>query len=244
MKFTDRGGVILSIARDAPSPGDDEETVRLRFSVRDTGIGISREMLPHIFDDFTQVHPNAVKNTAERALGWPSAQTGAQTRRRHHRAIPARPGQRTDRHRILSPGGPGILRMLASEAARSKASPAPRPHPGRILLVEDNPVNVKVAELHLKKMGHAVTVAAIGPQALAFLKREPFDVVLMDVEFPGMDGIEVTRRIRSGTAGPERAGTPIVAMTAHVQADIRQRCIETGMNDYVAKPVNFSSLRP
>ncbi len=108
--------------------------------------------------------------------------------------------------------------------------------------MEDNPVNVKVAELHLEKMGHAVTVAVDGPRALAILTREPFDVVLMDLELPGMDGLEVARRIRSGGAGRDRSDTPVVALTAHALSDTRQRCLDAGMNDYVAKPVNFFEL--
>ncbi len=243
VKFTDEGGVILSFTRDAPLPGDDEKTVRLRFSVRDTGIGMSREMLPHIFDDFTQAHPERGEKCGGTGLGLAISRKLA---RKLGGDITAesQPGQGSvlTARATFRMAAPENLRMPAPEAVRSKAFPAPRPQPGRILLVEDNPVNVKVAELHLKKMGHAVTVAATGPQALDFLTREPFDVVLMDVELPGMDGIEVTRRIRSGEAGPKRAQTPIVAMTAHVLDNIRQRCIATGMNDYVAKPVNFFEL--
>ncbi|MFZ5812423.1 MAG: ATP-binding protein [Thermodesulfobacteriota bacterium] len=243
VKFTDEGGVILSFTRDAPLPGDDGKTVRLRFSVRDTGIGMPQEMLPHIFDDFTQVHPERGEKYGGTGLGLAISRKLA---RKLGGDITAesQPGQGSvlTARATFRVADPGNLPIRASDGIESKASPAPRPQPGHILLVEDNPVNVKVAELHLKKMGHAVTVAATGPQALAFLKQEPFDVVLMDVELPGMDGIEVTRRIRSGDAGPERAGTPTVAMTAHVQNNIRQRCLETGMNDYVAKPVNFFEL--
>ncbi len=243
VKFTDEGGVILSFTRDAPLPGDDGKTVRLRFSVRDTGIGMSQDMLPHIFDDFTQAHPESGEKYGGTGLGLAISRKLA---RKLGGDITAQsqPGQGSvlTASATFRAADPDDLRIRASDPARSKAPSPPQPQPGRILLVEDNPVNVKVAELHLKKMGHVVTVAATGPQALVFLKREPFDLVLMDVELPGMDGIEVTRRIRSGEAGPERAGTPIVAMTAHVQDNIRQRCIETGMNDYVSKPVNFFEL--
>mgnify|MGYP001806713243 CR=1 FL=1 len=111
-----------------------------------------------------------------------------------------------------------------------------------MLLVEDNPVNIKVAQLHLEKMGHVSTVAVDGLRALDALSREPFDVVLMDLELPDMDGIEVARRIRAGEAGAARAAAPIVAMTAHVSDEARERCLAAGMDSYMAKPVNFFEL--
>ncbi|QLA19529.1 PAS domain-containing protein [Desulfolutivibrio sulfoxidireducens] len=248
VKFTERGEVALSVTRDAAADTGDAKTVTLRFTVRDTGIGIPPERLPHIFDDFIQAHPDHGEKYGGTGLGL------AISRKLAHVLggdiqVTSREGQGSvfTATATFAPAGPEDVRPPASPAGADradKAAPpkAPRPRPGKILLVEDNPVNVKVAELHLEKMGHAVTVAEDGPKALTALAREPFDVVLMDLELPGMDGITTTRRIRLGEAGRDRTGTPIVAMTAHAQDDIRKQCLTAGMDDYMTKPVNFFEL--
>jgi CheY-like chemotaxis protein len=121
-----------------------------------------------------------------------------------------------------------------------------RPEPGhralRILLAEDNPVNVKVAAAYLGRRGHAFTVAQNGLEALDALASRPFDVVLMDLEMPGCDGLEATRRLRSGQAGPVNRSCPVIAMTAHALSGVRQKCLDAGMTDYLSKPLDFQAL--
>jgi PAS domain S-box-containing protein len=111
----------------------------------------------------------------------------------------------------------------------------------KILLVDDNQFNQMVAVLKLQKRGHAVTVTGSGSDALAALRREAFDLVLLDMQMPDMDGLEVTAAIRRGE---QAAGghVPIIAMTAHAQAEVRQRCLDGGMDGYVAKPVRDQEL--
>ncbi len=111
----------------------------------------------------------------------------------------------------------------------------------RILLAEDNKVNQKVASTMLTKRGHLVTIAENGKQALDILSRELFDLVLMDIQMPEMDGYEATRVIRQQekTAG---AHIPIIAMTAHALKGDREKCIEAGMDDYIAKPIKMEEL--
>ena len=111
----------------------------------------------------------------------------------------------------------------------------------RILLAEDNAVNQRVAVRLLEKRGHVTKVAVNGIMALQMLEAEAFDVVLMDMQMPEMDGFEATRRIRKREAGQGRH-TPIVAMTAHVMKGDRERCLDAGMDDYVAKPVHPADL--
>ena len=127
---------------------------------------------------------------------------------------------------------------------RVRHTPAPVSAPLarlRVLLAEDNPVNQRVAVGMLEKLGHHVTVVGDGEQALAAMDREPFDVVLMDVQMPVMDGFEATRAIRDREAHG-RPRTPVIAMTAHAMKGDRDRCLEAGMDDYLSKPVRREDL--
>ena len=110
--------------------------------------------------------------------------------------------------------------------------------PGRILVVEDNPVNQLVAVRMLEKLGHHADVAANGKEALDALRTIPYDLVFMDCQMPEMDGFEAAQRIRQGEAGQTRVGIPIIAMTARAMQGDREACLSSGMNDYVTKPVD------
>ncbi len=112
----------------------------------------------------------------------------------------------------------------------------------RILVAEDNQVNQLVALKILKKCGYNAVAVANGAEAIEALHNTRYDLVLMDCQMPVMDGFEATRRIRSGMAGPSNATIPIVAMTAHAMIGDRKRCLDSGMSDYLPKPVQFSLL--
>ncbi|MBN2170894.1 MAG: response regulator [Candidatus Krumholzibacteriota bacterium] len=135
-------------------------------------------------------------------------------------------------------GVPG--RSLAA-AARASRDHLPR-RPQKILLAEDNPVNQILAIRLLEKQGHEVQVVANGAEAIAALERERFDLVLMDVQMPEMDGLEATLRIREPDAKVLDREIPIIALTAHAMKGDRERCINAGMDDYVAKPLHAKSL--
>jgi CheY-like chemotaxis protein len=105
-----------------------------------------------------------------------------------------------------------------------------------ILLVEDNPINQKVAQRLLERAGHSVTLAANGREAVDHVCNRRFDLVLMDVQMPEMDGLEATVAIRQQEAGTDRH-LPIVALTAHAMVGDRERCLAAGMDGYVSKPV-------
>jgi CheY-like chemotaxis protein/HPt (histidine-containing phosphotransfer) domain-containing protein len=111
----------------------------------------------------------------------------------------------------------------------------------RILLAEDNPVNQRVASYLLQKVGHSVKPVGNGREAIAALERENFDLVLMDVQMPEMDGFEATQAIRNSEAKTGRH-VPIIAMTAHAMKGDRERCLQAGMDDYVSKPINKEDL--
>jgi CheY-like chemotaxis protein len=134
----------------------------------------------------------------------------------------------------------GDLGGLSSRAAPEPAEPiSQQARPLRILLAEDNAVNQKLALRLLSQMGHGAEVAADGAQAIAALEAGDFDVVLMDVQMPELDGLEATRRIRA--SWPERT-IHIVAMTANAMAGDREACLAAGMNDYISKPIRPAEL--
>jgi osomolarity two-component system sensor histidine kinase NIK1 len=112
--------------------------------------------------------------------------------------------------------------------------------PLQILLVEDNLVNQKLAARLLEKAGHAVTIAANGKEAIEQIACRQFDLVLMDVQMPEMDGLEATQTIRRQETGGRRL--PIVALTAHAMVGDREKCLEAGMDAYVTKPVQTQVL--
>ncbi len=135
---------------------------------------------------------------------------------------------------------PEAKRERVARAPRKQHSEPPKTQKLSILLAEDNPVNQKVALLFLKRMGFAADMAADGLEALRAVNRQDYDVVLMDLQMPEMDGFEVTRRIRSQI--PEDRQPTIIAMTAHALLGYRERCLEAGMDDYLSKPIQFEQL--
>ena len=142
-----------------------------------------------------------------------------------------------------------LMRTLSSllgerRVAGDEASPSERGFGGRrVLLAEDNPVNQKLAVRLLEPLGLAVVVAHNGREALEWLRREPFDAVLMDCQMPEVDGYAATRALRAGDCGPLNQSLAVIAMTAHALSGDREACINAGMSDYVTKPVELTRLR-
>jgi CheY-like chemotaxis protein len=153
---------------------------------------------------------------------------------------------------LTKPVGQSELLETVLQVLGTRAPPADRPSPGtpclseysqplHILLAEDNPVNRKVAVRLLEKQGHAVDVATDGREALEKLKLADFDLVLMDVQMPEMDGFEATAAVREMEKA-KGAHIPILAMTAHAMKGDRERCLAAGMDGYIAKPVRGHDL--
>jgi CheY-like chemotaxis protein len=136
---------------------------------------------------------------------------------------------------------PGLLETKSDEDKKrpEQESPVER---GRVLLAEDNPVNRKLAMTFLRRLGFEAEEVENGCQALELLGRDRFDLVLMDVQMPEMDGMEATRRIRAGQGGDDHMDIPIIALTAHAMHGDRERCLRVGMSDYLAKPIRMAEL--
>jgi signal transduction histidine kinase/CheY-like chemotaxis protein len=235
VKFTPRGSIRLDVRDLAPS---DAHSAHLQIAVSDTGIGIAADKLERIFAAFVQGDASITRQFGGTGLGLAISRELA-TRMGGDISVESVLGEgSTFRFEFRAP----IATPEASDRAAGELSLAEAGGPARdILLVEDNPTNQRLMAAILGKSGHRVRVAGSGEEALEILAARPFDLVLMDVQLPGIDGLETVRRIRAA-AGAAYAGVPVVALTANAMAGDRERCLAAGMDDYLAKPVRRAEL--
>lgn len=237
VKFTDKGQISLAVQVSAV----EKDFVQLHFSVQDTGIGIAAEKLECIFEAFTQADGSTARRFGGTGLGLTISRQLAQMMGGRLWAESV-PGRGSTFHFTARLGIPQTLHAPESgQSLASRQSAGDAPHSLRILLAEDNPVNQMLATRLLEKHGHRVALARNGREALEQIAAQAFDVVLMDVQMPELDGFEATAAIR------EREKTtgghlPIVAMTAHAMQSDHQRCLAAGMDGYVSKPININQL--
>jgi PAS domain S-box-containing protein len=240
VKFTDTGTVALTVGATEPR-GDGN--VELQFSVRDTGIGLSPEQLERLFQSFSQADASISRRYGGTGLGLAISKRLAEAMGGTMWAESAGPGKGSTFHvTIAAAVAPAAA---VSDAARSPDSLDLDPehatrHPLRILLVEDNAVNQKLALRLLAQMGYEADVAGNGLEALEAVERQRYDLVLMDVQMPEMDGLEATRRIVAEVPSEQRPW--IVAMTANAMDGDREACLDAGMNDYISKPIRVPEL--
>ena len=234
VKFTDRGRVVLEVIVLEAS----EEAVELRFSVRDTGIGIAEDQFDSVFDAFTQVDASSTRRHGGSGLGLAIV-----------RELADLMGGRVGVESQLDQGSTFWFELRLKIAAAPAAASAPVPReqvdvflpPAHILLAEDDAVNQMVVTAMLEKMGCVVDVVEDGDAACSAVAHKRYDLVFMDCHMPVMDGFEATRRIRDDEEGMD-AHTPIVALTADALAGDRERCLACGMDDYMTKPVKSALL--
>jgi two-component system, sensor histidine kinase SagS len=238
IKFTENGFVKVHL-RGIGAEDENSGKQALELIVEDSGVGIPADKLEHIFDKFTQADGSITRRFGGTGLGL------AITRR-----LVEMFGGKILVESEVGRGSKFTVQWTAEVAKHSKRVEVERPgtsgehvsFDGRapqVLLVEDNLVNQRVVLAILSKRGFQVGVAGNGLEALKALEKSHFDLVLMDVQMPYMDGIEATKKIRNEL---HLKSLPIVAMTAHAMNGDRERCLDAGMNDYVSKPVNAQTL--
>ena len=257
IKFTDDGFVSLTVLNHstlksrAPAEGTSRDEgfsqPGVVFQVQDSGIGIPEDKIDTIFSSFTQASENISRRFGGTGLGLSitknfvrllggsisvSSQKGGGSL-----FTVALPVEKT-----AQPEG-----SYAAWEEETSAGDAPvRDRAGEklaVLLVEDNPMNAEVAGLFLEQLGHTMSLAENGARALELLGEKEFDLVLMDLELPDMDGNMVTAKIRRGAGGARNTGIPIVSMTAHAFVEFRDECFAAGATDYLSKPVELDTLR-
>jgi CheY-like chemotaxis protein len=234
VKFTESGSITVAVR--ALEQSDDKVT--LEFKVRDTGVGIPADKQLQVFEKFTQADSSISRRFGGTGLGLAITL----------RLVEMHSGQIT----LDSREGEGstftvVLPYKIGSISRSDGVAPEQPLPAandtagklRVLLVEDNLVNQRIVSVILRKRGFIVDIANNGSEALAMMEQHEYQLVLMDVQMPVLDGLEATRHIR---ANPAWAQLPIIAMTAHAMNGDREDCMSAGMNGYISKPIHPDHL--
>jgi signal transduction histidine kinase/ActR/RegA family two-component response regulator len=241
VKFTARGRVALKVELTERSA----EGVRLRFTVQDTGLGMTADQMSRLFQPFTQADASTSRRFGGTGLGLAISRQLVE-RMGGRIDVASEPGQGSTFWVELPLGVVAQAPVSAQPVAtvtRLMSLPGAADHPElagvRVLLVEDNEVNQELAIALLERVGIQVTLASNGVQALACLQNGEFDCVLMDCQMPEMDGYTATRLMRQQ---PGLSRLPVIAMTANAMAGERQKVLDAGMNDHVPKPVPVGEL--
>jgi signal transduction histidine kinase/ActR/RegA family two-component response regulator len=253
LKFTEKGEVKLSITAPRITPTE----VILRFTVRDTGLGIAPEKLGLLFSKFSQVDASMTRRYGGTGLGLAICKqlaelmggevgVSSQVGQGSEFWFTARLGRQppTARRAAVGALSSSLAASVSASAAANVPTPAPQTAaPARILLADDNATNQLVAISLLKKFGYACDAVDNGVAAVRALAGHAYELVLMDVQMPSMDGHEATQRIRAGESGETKRQVPIIAMTAHTLSGDREACLTAGMNDYLCKPIEPLALK-
>ena len=242
-KFTNRGNILIQVSVEK----EEKRNITLRFSVSDTGIGIPANRLKALFTPFTQADGSTTRKYGGTGLGLAISKQLAQM-------MNGKIGAQS----VLGVGSTFWFtarfekvpdKQAEEEVLDNKVQKSPEaddapslPDKVRILLVEDNPVNQRVALAMLKKLGFRTDVVANGQEAVQALQTVPYDLVLMDCQMPEMDGFEATRAVRQKESATSSPSIPIIAMTASAMQADREKCLQAGMSDFIAKPVQQGEL--
>lgn len=235
VKFTDAGFVAVALAEDFALPGQ----ARFRITVTDSGAGISAATLPYVFDRFFQGDGSTTRRKGGAGLGLAIVKClvdalGGKVEVESTRGS----GARFD---VLMPLDPDTT-IEPAVPSPALASTPQAPRGIRILVAEDHDSNYAILERHLTNNGYSVRRAENGRLAVEFAALDRYDLILMDLEMPEMDGLEATRLIRLHEEQAGRPKSPIIALTAHALMGYREKCLQSGCTGYLAKPVRKDLL--
>jgi signal transduction histidine kinase/CheY-like chemotaxis protein/ligand-binding sensor domain-containing protein len=238
VKFTPAGSVTLAASADCPGEKAAGSPLRFSFSVADTGIGIPPERLDRLFKPFSQVDSSTTRIYGGTGLGLAIC-----------KALVERMGGAIEVETAPGEGSTFRFTCLAEPAEEGGAAgggeaaggqrPAGRSQVRRVLLAEDQPINQIVAVAMLEELGCQVTLAVDGRQAVEKAGAESFDLIVLDLQMPELDGLEAAGRIRRLEPA---AKTPIVLLTADVRPEVRERSDQQGIDDFLAKPVQLEDF--
>ena len=240
VKFTSQGSVrlVLTCQEPVPAPAGGPPRVELRIAVVDTGIGMDQQTIARLFTRFMQADPSSTRRFGGTGLGLSIAQElarmmGGQV------AVESRLGEGSTFTLVLSLALAPVA-VAAPEAEEASAEWAEEDVSLRILAAEDDEINRMVLSGFITPYGHTLTLVGDGAEAVAAVQREAFDIVLMDVMMPKLDGVQATRAIRA--LPPPHCEVPIIALTANALAGHREEYLKAGMDDYVSKPISRAAL--
>jgi PAS domain S-box-containing protein len=236
IKFTEKGGVTVELSSLA-SEGIYE---LFEFRIQDSGIGIPEDKQSVIFDDFVQASDDTTRKYGGTGLGL-SIVKKLVTLQKGKIALQSTPGIGSTFTVHLTFEKVNIKESVSSAAIPSLSDFAEKLRGTTVLVAEDNTLNQALVKKILEKAGCQMDIASNGLEAIHYLQNKVYDVVLMDVQMPEMDGYETTQYIRNEMAAPQ-CNIPIIAMTAHAFGDDVSRCISAGMNDYISKPFKAETL--
>lgn len=235
IKFTEKGEVRLLVCSENEKGG----AVRLIFTISDTGIGIPEKDIPNIFEEFTQLDGSSTRSAGGTGLGLAIVKRLLDMMKGKI-TVESRVGKGT-RVQFMVPLGDAAPLGDFTEIADMKLPPKSRKSI-HILLAEDNPANQLLAKRLLEKNGFQVTAVDSGRQVLIALENGSFDLILMDIQMPEMDGFETTRVIRESRSEKFDPNISIVAMTAHAIKGDEKSFLDSGMNGYISKPIDKNEL--
>lgn len=230
-KFTETGEVNLRVTMN----GGDDDRLDLTFEVTDTGIGIESARLETIFERFRQAEDSTTRQFGGTGLGLSIVRDLVHLQDGHI-ALSSTPGEGTS-VKVTIPYRASMESKMSLADAPAEAAHAQRPGL-RVLIAEDHIINQGLMMRLMEERGIVGRVAANGHEAIEVLRNEPFDLVFMDIQMPGMDGYMATRTIREEL----KLTIPVIAMTAHAMEGEKEKCIRLGMDDHIAKPVRESEL--
>jgi len=240
IKFTDEGSVIIKVERLSSENPDIKD--KIRIAVKDTGIGISEEGISKLFTPFTQAESSTARKYGGTGLGLAIS----------HRLIEAMESHITV-HSVEGEGSTfffDIDIIIQDDQGQDKDVPdehftpgkqAPAANPMSILVTEDNEMNRKVLDGLLSQQGHTLYMASNGLEALDICRKQKLDLVLMDIQMDGLNGLDTTRKLRA-EPNPDIANIPVIAITGNVMLEDIQEFFEVGMNGFLAKPIDSNKL--